>query len=244
MDRNSFIFHSMWWDLLKELPDADRGRLIKAICSYVFEDEEMELPPMEKAIFAMIKKKLDADHETWLQTKEYRTEAGKKGADARWSKSKMANDGKVKQSMANASLDKQSMANDGKAWQPMAKMPVTVTVTDTVTDTVTVTDTDTEKPKEKEHKSAYGEFKHVRLTDPEYQKLCKDFGDMETHKAIKYLDEYIEDKGYKSKSHNMALRRWVFDAVKERERKKPQEKPKGVDAWAEALRRVEERSAQ
>ncbi len=227
MDRNSFIFHSMWWDLLKELPDADRGRLIKAICSYVFEDEEMELPPMEKAIFAMIKKKLDADYVEWLATKKRMSEGGKKGMESRWNKDSVRS-------------DKGVISGNKVVKAPIT--PITVTVTDTVTDTVTVTDT--EKPKEKEHKSAYGEFKHVRLTDPEYQKLCQDFGDTETHKAIKYLDEYIEDKGYKSKSHNMALRRWVFDAVKERERKKPQEKPKGVDAWAEALRRVEERSAQ
>lgn len=243
MERNSFVFHSMWWDFLKELPDADCGRLTKAICNYVFEDEHPSLEPMETAIFSMVRKKLDEDYDTWMQTKEYRAEAGKKGADARWQK--MANDGKAKQSMANASLAKQSMANDGKAWQDMAKMAVTVTDTVTDTDTVTVTDADTvTEKKEKEHKSTFGEFKHVRLTDPEYQKLCQDFGNTETHKAIKYLDEYIEEKGYKSKSHNLAIRRWVFDAVKERERKAPKEQNKGVDAWAEALKRVEERRAQ
>ena len=34
------------------------------------------------------------------------------------------------------------------------------------------------------------------------------------------FDEYIEEKGYKSKSHNLAIRRWVIDAVKEQEAKK------------------------
>ena len=32
-------------------------------------------------------------------------------------------------------------------------------------------------------------------------------------RAIKFLDEYIEEKDYKSKSHNLAIRRWVIDAV-------------------------------
>ena len=32
--------------------------------------------------------------------------------------------------------------------------------------------------------------------------------------------EYIEEKGYKSKSHNLAIRRWVLDAVKKKEPKK------------------------
>ena len=41
----------------------------------------------------------------------------------------------------------------------------------------------------------------------------------ETKEAIKYLDEYIEMKGTKYTSHYMALRKWVFDAVKEKKHK-------------------------
>ena len=75
------------------------------------------------------------------------------------------------------------------------------------------------KKKEKEKKTAYGEYAHVKLTKTEFDRLVNDYGELETQKAIKYFDEYIEDKGYKSKSHNMAMRRWVFDAIKEREQK-------------------------
>lgn len=71
----------------------------------------------------------------------------------------------------------------------------------------------------KEQKHIYGEYKHVKLTDKEYQTLCKDFGDSRTDKAITYLDEYIEMKGTKYKSHYLALRKWVFDALKEKEQK-------------------------
>ena len=52
------------------------------------------------------------------------------------------------------------------------------------------------------------------LTDEEYHKLCKEYGNIETGKAITYLDEYIEMKGYKAKSHYLCIRKWVFDAVK------------------------------
>ena len=72
---------------------------------------------------------------------------------------------------------------------------------------------------EKETKHTYGEYKHVRLTDKEYNTLCQDFGDNQTDKAITYLDEYIEMKGAKYKSHYSALRKWVFDALKEKDRK-------------------------
>lgn len=78
-----------------------------------------------------------------------------------------------------------------------------------------------EKPaKEKEPKRKYGEYAHVLLTDKEYTALCEEYGDIETGRAIVYLDEYIERKGYKAKSHYLCIRKWVFDAMKEDEQKK------------------------
>ena len=67
----------------------------------------------------------------------------------------------------------------------------------------------------------YGEYQRVLLTTKEYEKLILEFGEIATDKAIAYLDAYIADKGYKTKSktHNLALRRWVFTAVKEQERR-------------------------
>lgn len=76
------------------------------------------------------------------------------------------------------------------------------------------------KPKKKKaEKQKYCEFHNVLLTKEEYAKLEADFGNLYTVKAISFLDAYIEEKGYKSKSHNMAIRRWVMDAVKEKEAK-------------------------
>lgn len=59
-----------------------------------------------------------------------------------------------------------------------------------------------------------GEFGHVLLSDEEIEKLEKDFGEHLAHKAIEYLDEYIEMKGYKHKNSNLAIRKWVIDAVR------------------------------
>jgi len=63
--------------------------------------------------------------------------------------------------------------------------------------------------------TTYGEYKNVRLTDEELKKLNRDFGERDTEVAIKFLDEYIEDKGYKTKAktHYLAMRRWVYDAI-------------------------------
>ena len=68
-------------------------------------------------------------------------------------------------------------------------------------------------------KHKHGSFQNVLLTDPEFEKLAEDFGSDLRDKAISFLDAYIEEKGYKSKSHNLAIRRWVIDAVKENEAK-------------------------
>lgn len=93
----------------------------------------------------------------------------------------------------------------------------------------------TAPPKPKKKKSAkdkYGEFQNVLLTNEEYERLADDFGADLRDKAISFLDAYIEEKGYKSKSHNLAIRRWVIDAVNENE-SKPQRygRKEKVPAW-------------
>lgn len=77
-----------------------------------------------------------------------------------------------------------------------------------------------DKPSSRTPKHKYGEYQHVLLKDQELEKLKLEYGELETEEAIKFLDEYIEMKGYKSKNHNLVLRRWVYDAVKERKQKK------------------------
>lgn len=75
----------------------------------------------------------------------------------------------------------------------------------------------TRAPKPKKHKR--GEYSHVLLTEDQEQKLIDEYGEILTAKAITFLDEYIEMKGYKAKNHYLAIKRWVIDAVKEREQK-------------------------
>lgn len=113
--------------------------------------------------------------------------------------------------------------NSATKWQPNGNQMATQdsigkdsTVKDSTVNNMDVTDTNvgniTKPPKTSKKK--YGEFKHVLLNDSEYMKLSTDFGDDVRDMAIKFLDEYIEEKGYKSKSHYLAIRRWVIDAVR------------------------------
>ena len=63
----------------------------------------------------------------------------------------------------------------------------------------------------KKKKNIYGEYKNVLLTDKEFKSLQNEYSNYE--ELIKYLDEYIEMKGYKAKSHYLCIKKWVLDAV-------------------------------
>lgn len=69
---------------------------------------------------------------------------------------------------------------------------------------------------EKNKKKRYGQYENVLLTDSEYAKILAMRGGA---KAIEFLSEYIEMKGYKANSHYLCIASkngWVFKAMKER----------------------------
>jgi hypothetical protein len=69
-------------------------------------------------------------------------------------------------------------------------------------------------------KSRFGENGNVLLTAGEHDSLCRKYSSELTEKAIALLDLHIGAKGKDEyKSHNLALQKWVFDAVKEREQR-------------------------
>lgn len=57
-------------------------------------------------------------------------------------------------------------------------------------------------------KHKYGEFKHVTLTDDQYQKLIEDYGEKAVLDGIRNVDEYCEEKGKTYKNYNLTLRKW------------------------------------
>lgn len=85
-------------------------------------------------------------------------------------------------------------------------------------DTKHTKDKEKEKDKDKENinikaqKHRYGEYKHILLTDDEYEKLKSRFPDYE--KQIQNLDTGIELKGYKYNSHYLAILKWASNGTK------------------------------
>lgn len=80
-------------------------------------------------------------------------------------------------------------------------------------------DTKSEKAVKNSKKRKYGEYHHVLLSGDEYEKLTEKLGADMRDICIEYLDSYIEEKEYKSKSHYLSITRWVVNAVEEREKR-------------------------
>ena len=97
---------------------------------------------------------------------------------------------------------------------------------------------DKDKDKDsKVQKHKYGAYQHVLLADDEMNKLINELGNELYTKCITYLDEYIEMKGYKAKSHYLCIKKWVVNAVHEKEQKKsinqqPNDFAKDMEEWA------------
>ena len=94
-------------------------------------------------------------------------------------------------------------------------------------------------------KHKYGEYGNVLLKDEELQKLKEEYENWE--ELIKYLDEYIEMKGYKAKSHYLCIKKWVVDAVKKQNLKinksgTKEEKPDGADIWLKKMKEKEKQN--
>lgn len=192
MAKSNFLLDDSWESLFTSLPDEAAGQLIKAAFSYhTGGDVEIE-DPILCAVFDMIKAKIDENDRNYKK----QCEKNKDNVRKRWNTNEY-----------------DRIPEDTTVYEPVR------------TDTDSDSDNDNDfKEKStlksaKKEKHAHGEYKHVRLTDEEHDKLVSEYGEDTTNDAIRLLDEYIEEKGTKYKSHYLAMKRWVFSAVEERQNK-------------------------
>ena len=92
-------------------------------------------------------------------------------------------------------------------------------------------DIEKEIKKDKVKKATYGEYKHVKLLEEEFNRLEEENGLEITLKAITILDEYMEISGKPYKNCNLVLRKWPIDQAKGKTQQygKPKEE---VDLYA------------
>ena len=58
-------------------------------------------------------------------------------------------------------------------------------------------------------KKSFGEFKNVKLTQEEKEKLNKNYHELRTNEFITRLDNYIESTGKRYKSHYATIISWI-----------------------------------
>lgn len=190
----SVIMYKSFHEAIKELKPSDKLKVYDAVFNYSFEGIEPKLTGVCKAVFALIKPQIDANTKR-RQNGTLGAEHGIKG-------------GRPKKEKPIGVSENNAIG--------VSEITPNVNVNDNVNDNVNVKENIKEKPHTK-HK--HGVYNKVMLTDEEYSKLVKEYGEDRTMAAIKFLDEYIAEKDYKSKSHYLAIRRWVIQALNDRKGK-------------------------
>lgn len=92
---------------IEPLGDAERGRLFTSLLEYARSGEAEHLSGNERFIFPMMRAQIDRDAAAMREISEARSEAGKKGAEA-----KQANVGKCKQMQAKPSKSSKEKEED------------------------------------------------------------------------------------------------------------------------------------
>lgn len=216
--KNSFILYTENKEQVKLLSKDQRADLLMALFDYAESGETEELDPLTEMAFSIFKAKMDRDAEKWEETREKRAEAGRAGglkSGGARSKTKQNEANEANASNAKQNEAKEANASSASKNEANEAVPVPVPVP------VTLKSVSIIRPR--------GELGNVRLTDEEIRRMSEEYGVSATNDAIDFLDKYIADKGYKSRSktHNLAMRRWVFDAVNEQNarRNKPKAPP-------------------
>lgn len=218
MRKDSFVFYKSFFEAIQNIPKENQLEVYEALCTYSFTGEIPKIDGIAKAMFILMKPNIDKANARY----EASVNNGKKGGRPRKTETQEKPNQNLDktQEKPNQNLnvdvdvyvDKDNYTNkdnSNKEYIP----PLDEKKTDSAT-----APSSSEK-KKKEAKQKYGEYNHVLLTDTEAKKLVTDYGKEKAEAAITFLDEYIEMKGYKAKSHYLCIRKWVFDALKEKEQR-------------------------
>lgn len=208
MKKRSVVIRESYVPMFETATDEQVGKLVKAMLAYQQTGKAEIEDPMMAAVFAMIREGIDEDNAEYEKTCKRRKDA----ADKRW-----GNDTPADESMqehASACNSMQEHASASESMREDADM-----------------DLDVEPKASKDaggikrtRKHKHGEFGHVLLTDEELAKLEERHGAEKTAALIKILDEAIEIKGYKYKSHYLVLlTKWPLRVYEEQN--KPQAPP-------------------
>lgn len=201
MTKDSFVLKTDYDDRLNDLTDEEIGKLIRAIFKYEKFQEEPKLDRLLMNIFNFIKVDLDKNREKY----EKKCKRNKEAVEKRWNEKNTNEYERIKKIQTYTNDTDNDNEYDSDYEYDIFKK-------ENIQKKKCVS-----KRKDSLQKKKYGNYKHVLLTDKEYEALQKDYTNYQ--ELIDYLDEYMEMKTYKVKSHYLAIKRWVVDAVSEKNRR-------------------------
>lgn len=202
-ERDGLVFYKSHYQAIKDLKDEQLGKLFRA----VFEKQlgnEVVLADDIKIAFNFINNQLVVDEKKYNEKCERARANGKRGGAPKGNTNASKQPKQPKTTKTSLKEKDKEKDNDK----------------DIINNIPTSEETSSVVAKASKHK--YGQYKNVLLKDEELQKLKVEYPNWE--ELIKCLDEYIEMKGYKAKSHYLAIKKWVVDAVS----KKPKDNVKRV----------------
>lgn len=210
--KDSFILKHSYYGKLKKLTPTEIQQLIFAIFDYEIEQKEPNFDANARldTIFEFVKDDLDKN----------RTNYDRRCETSRWNG---LFGGRPKKEV-QAEEDEENLKKPKKPKNPICNDR---------SDMTDMTDIKKENRKKKKddkrkdivQKQEYGTYKHVLLTQKEYESLTQAY-QCHTRHIIEFFDSYIEEKGYKSKSHYLAIKRWVVDAYMDKLQKAAQRQSK------------------
>ena len=65
MERESFVFYRSFYEAIKELPAENQANVYNALFEYSFNNVEVELSGVEKAVFLLMKPQVDANQKKY-----------------------------------------------------------------------------------------------------------------------------------------------------------------------------------
>lgn len=203
MKKDSFILYTEQQEVFDNLSDEEAGQLIKAIFNYVETGEASNLNKTLNLAFIPIRQNIDRNSDKWEETKNKRSEAGKKSAEIR----------KQQKSTNSTSVNFVKSKSTNSTSVDFVKNKSTNSTVN-VNDNVNVNVNKKENIKEKEQKIHFAEF--VTMTNAEHEKLVSTYGKEFADQCIQVLDNYKGSNGKTYKSDYRAILTWVVDEVKKR----------------------------
>ena len=199
MEKDSFILFAEQKEVFDSLTDEQAGKLIKAIFQYEVNNIE---PGNENQLIKLAF--IPINKEKYLNKDQKNRENGLKGGRPR-----KANGNEEKPKKPNGFLSNPKKHDNEYEYDNEYDNDISKEIYKEKSSSEDKSSSDV-IAKASKHK--YGDYRHVLLKDEELQKLKEEYPN-NWEDLIKYLDEYIEMKGYKAKNHYLCIKKWVVNAV-------------------------------